>query len=87
MIRNTEKLFESGKFKDKNDIYNKIFSQQDLSILSNSIYNSFNFTHSLSTKNIFSHNYNSFGKNKNLEIFSFPKACSLTKKKDFEFND
>ncbi len=85
MIRNTEKLFESGKFKDKNDIYNKIFSQQDLSILSNSIYNSFNFTQSLSTKNIFSHNFN--GKNKNLEMFSFPKQCSLKKKKYFEFND
>ena len=85
MIRNTEKLFESGKFKDKNDIYNKIFSQEDLSILSNSIYNSFNFTQSLSTKNIFAPNFN--GKNKNLEMFSFPKQCSLKKKKYFEFND
>ena len=25
MIRNTEKIFESEKFKNKNDIYNKIF--------------------------------------------------------------
>ena len=87
MIRNTEKIFESGKFKSKDDIYNKIFSSHDLSILSNSIYNSFNITHSLSTKNILNHNNKSFGKNENLEKFSFPKQCSLKKNKDFEFND
>ena len=89
MLKNAEKILENGRYKNKEEIYSKVFSPEELTILSSnssSINTFYNYGYR-STKNIFNVSKIKFGNNKNLRhSSSVGKDNLLKKKKELEFS-
>lgn len=89
MLKNAEKILENGRYKNKEEIYSKVFSPEELTILSSnsSSINTFYNYGCRSTKNIFNGSKIKFGNNKNLRhSSSVGKDNLLKKKKELEFS-